>query len=73
MPRHAAGEWIGLTAAYSADGTIQPVPEHLVPPEFAQWGITVQDWSTTSSFLVKDGVLKVQTKYMFPTVGARVH
>ena len=67
----SAGEWIGTAAAFSANGQVQPLPERFVPPDFAQWDITVQDWATASSFSGDDGTLKVQTKYMLPTVGAR--
>lgn len=49
-----------------------PVPEKHVPPDFAQWGIAVNDWSSASSFDIDSTSLKVQTKYMLPTVGALV-
>jgi hypothetical protein len=64
-----AGEWVGKSAAFSATGEVQPLLERYVPPEFAQWDIVLCDWATASSFKVHDEILRVQTKYMLPTVG----
>jgi hypothetical protein len=64
-----AGEWIGVSSAFSQPGDLLPVPERYVPPEFGQWGVAVNAWVTASSIKIDDGSLCVATKFMLPTVG----
>lgn len=60
-----------MSSAFSADGKLQPVPERFVPPDFAQWGQSVNAWSTCTSYKQEEGELMIRTKYMLPTVGAQ--
>jgi hypothetical protein len=47
----ATGEWEGVTASFTPDGSPQQLPEHYVPGDFREWGVELWDWqSQCSSF-----------------------
>ena len=45
-PETHTGEWEGVTATFSADGSPQQLPERYVPGAFRDWGVELYDWQS---------------------------
>lgn len=66
---HAAGEWEGATATFSADGTPHELPSQYVPQEFTDWNVTLYDWQSQCSMQPQATGIKCLLKRLMPTVG----
>lgn len=66
---HAAGEWEGATATFSADGQPQELPSQYVPQEFTDWNVTLYDWQSQCSMQPQASGIKCLLKRIMPTVG----
>lgn len=67
--RNVSGEWEGSTCSFSSEGVAMELPPLYVPQAFREWEITLYDWQTQTSSIVKDASLKVSVKKLMPTVG----
>ena len=66
---HAAGEWEGATATFSADGKPIELPSQYVPQEFNDWNVTLYDWQSQCSMQPQTTGIKCLLKRIMPTVG----
>lgn len=66
---HAAGEWEGATATFSADGKPNELPSQYVPQEFNDWNVTLYDWQSQCSMQPQAAGIKCLLKRIMPTVG----
>lgn len=66
---HAAGEWEGATATFSADGKPNELPSQYVPQEFNDWNVTLYDWQSQCSMQPQANGVKCLLKRIMPTVG----
>lgn len=66
---HAAGEWEGATATFSADGKPCELPSQYVPQEFNDWNVTLYDWQSQCSMQPQPTGIKCLLKRIMPTVG----
>lgn len=55
-----AGEWEGGICQLDSSGGPIELPRLYVPQAFAEWGITLYDWQTQVSSIVKGDSLKVR-------------
>lgn len=66
---HAAGEWEGATATFSANGKPNELPSQYVPQEFNDWNVTLYDWQSQCSMQPQATGIKCLLKRIMPTVG----
>ena len=71
LTQRVEGEYEGVSATFTPDGTPVELPPHLVPEAYREWGVQVHDWQTQCSAEAAADGLRYTLKRLMPTAGVR--